>query len=42
MTDVLYVMVDVRTIFFQTHTLGYDTQRILDGLHATLTALTVA
>ena len=42
MTDVLYVMVDVRTIFFQKQTLGYDTQRILTGLHTTLTALTTA
>ena len=42
MTDVLYVMVDVRTIFFQKATLGYDTPRILDGLQTTLTQLTAS
>jgi AcrR family transcriptional regulator len=40
MTDVLYVMVDVRTIYFQKLTLGYDTTRILAGLHTVLEHLT--
>ena len=40
MTDVLYVMIDVRTIYFQKQTLGYDTDRILDGLQTTLDQLT--
>jgi AcrR family transcriptional regulator len=38
-TDVLYVMLDIRTIYFQKHNLGYETKRILDGLDATVTLL---
>lgn len=38
-TDVLYVMLDVRTIRFQRRNLGYDQQRVVDGLHATLNQL---
>jgi AcrR family transcriptional regulator len=30
--DVLYVMLDVQTIRFQTRALGYDVQRVVDGL----------
>lgn len=34
--DVLYVMLDVNTIRFQHHNLGYDANRIINGLHTTL------
>ncbi|GAB4512374.1 MAG: TetR/AcrR family transcriptional regulator [Anaerolineae bacterium] len=34
--DVFYVLLDAQTIYFQRQSLGYDRQRILDGLHATL------
>lgn len=34
LADTLYVMLDVRTALFQRRALGYDTGRILDGLHA--------
>ncbi len=40
MADVLYVMVDVRTIYFQQQSLGYDMGRIRDGLQITLSQLT--
>jgi AcrR family transcriptional regulator len=40
MADVLYVMLDVHTIYFQRDTLGYDTQRIIDGLASTLYSFT--
>lgn len=33
MTDVIYVMLDVSTIRFQRRALGYDKDRILNGLH---------
>lgn len=38
--DVLYVMLDVHTIYFQRETLGYDIPRIINGLTSTLNALT--
>ncbi len=38
--DVLYIMLDVRTISFQRHQLGYSPQRILDGLNALIEKLT--
>ncbi|HLV36427.1 MAG TPA: helix-turn-helix domain-containing protein [Spirillospora sp.] len=38
-TDILYVMMDVRTLQFQKRTLGYDTQRIIDGLHSVVSLL---
>lgn len=39
-TDVLYVMLDVVTIHYQTTTLGYDLSRIVDGLTLTLNRFT--
>jgi AcrR family transcriptional regulator len=39
LADVLYIMIDVRTIHFQKRTLGYDTTRILGGLHTTVAHL---
>lgn len=39
-TDLLYVMLDIRTVYFQKSHLGYDTERILDGLNATVSLLT--
>ncbi|MBZ0294073.1 MAG: TetR family transcriptional regulator [Anaerolineae bacterium] len=38
--DMLYVMLDVHTICFQRHSLGYDTPRIITGLIATVRLLT--
>lgn len=38
--DVLYVMLDVHTIYFQRTILGYDNARIVNGLTSTLNALT--
>lgn len=38
--DVLYIMLDVRTIHFQKQVKGYDSQRIRDGLTATALKLT--
>ncbi|MCC6613882.1 MAG: helix-turn-helix transcriptional regulator [Anaerolineae bacterium] len=37
--DVLYVLLDPRTILFQRNTMGYDADRIVDGLFATLDRL---
>jgi AcrR family transcriptional regulator len=37
--DILYLMVDAQTIRFQRQTLGYDLEKILAGLHATLSLL---
>lgn len=37
--DVLYVMLDVHTLYFQRETLGYDTTRIINGLISTLNSL---
>jgi len=37
--DVLYVLLDPRTILFQRNTVGYDSDRIVDGLFATLDRL---
>jgi hypothetical protein len=37
--DLLYIMLDAQTIRFQRQTLGYDQDKILDGLHATLALL---
>jgi AcrR family transcriptional regulator len=37
--DVLYMMLDVHTIYFQQHHLGYDLERIHDGLMQTLLKL---
>lgn len=39
-TDVLYIMLDVRTIRFQRDTVGHDPDAILAGLHATAERLT--
>ena len=39
LTDTLYMMLDVNTIRFQMHNLGYERQRILDGLNDLLTRL---
>ncbi len=39
LTDLLYVMVDVRTIHFLRHARGYDMQRINDGLLAAVDRL---
>lgn len=39
LTDILYVMVDVRTLQFQKRALGYDTERIIDGLHSVVSLL---
>lgn len=39
-TDLFYVMLDVHTLCFQRHTLGYDNTRILAGLRSTLQLLT--
>jgi len=39
MTDILYVMLDVHTIYFQRTTLGYDTARIIEGLTSTVKSL---
>lgn len=38
--DVLYVLLDARTLRFQRRAMGYDTARILSGLHTTLDLLT--
>lgn len=38
--DLLYVMLDVQTIRFQTMSLGYDFPRIIDGLHEITRCLT--
>lgn len=38
--DVLYVMLDARTLSFQRHNLGYSFERIVDGLRDLLTRLT--
>jgi AcrR family transcriptional regulator len=35
LTDVLYVMLDVRTLRFQLQALGYNLEQILTGLHTT-------
>ncbi len=40
MADVLYVMLDVHTLYFQREKLGYDTSRIIDGLISTTISLT--
>lgn len=40
MTDLLYVMLDVRSIYFQRQTQGYSIARITDGLRETLARLT--
>lgn len=37
--DVLYIMLDIRTIVFQRQVLNYDEQRIHDGITATLLKL---
>ncbi len=37
--DVLYVMLDVQTLRFQRYTLGYDLERILDGMVTTIDRL---
>ena len=37
--DVLYVMLDARTIFFQQTAIGYSYQRLLEGLNALLDRL---
>lgn len=37
--DVLYVLLDAHTILFQRNTAGYDSDRIIDGLLATLDRL---
>jgi AcrR family transcriptional regulator len=39
-TDMLYVMTDVRTLRFQKRALSYDANRIIDGLKMTLELLT--
>jgi AcrR family transcriptional regulator len=39
LADMLYVMCEVHTIYFQKQTLGYDTTRILQNLNALLTTL---
>jgi AcrR family transcriptional regulator len=38
-TDVLYVMLDVRTLHFQRHVVGYDDATILSGLRRTAALL---
>lgn len=38
--DILYLMLDIRTIHFQRQVKGYDSQRIRDGLTATALKLT--
>lgn len=40
MADVLYVLLDVQTIRFQRRSLGYNLQRIVDGILLTLERLT--
>ena len=35
-SDILYLMTDSQIIFFQKQALGYDSERIIDGLKATL------
>jgi len=39
MTDVLYIMLNVETIHYQRHTLGYDQTRIQEGLFAVVDRL---
>ncbi|MEQ8671802.1 MAG: TetR/AcrR family transcriptional regulator [Aggregatilineales bacterium] len=39
LTDTLYILLDVHTLRFQHHSLGYDLQRIVDGLNDVLTRL---
>ncbi len=39
MADLLYIMLDVRTLHFQRYTVGYPTQRILNGLNTLLSRL---
>lgn len=39
LADVLYVMLDARTITFQRRSLGYSVERIVDGLHHLLARL---
>ena len=36
LSDVFYVMIDVNTLRFQRHVLGYDLPRIIEGLHTLL------
>ncbi len=38
-SDVLYVLLDVNTIYFQRHFLHYDVDRIIEGLYYTVTRL---
>jgi AcrR family transcriptional regulator len=40
LSDVLYVMLDVQTIHFQRHVLGYSFERVINGLLDTLERLT--
>lgn len=40
LTDVIYVMLDVVTVHFQTESLGYSTEQVFDGLIETLDRLT--
>lgn len=39
LADVLYVMLDARTIAFQRHNLGYSLERITEGLHHVVSRL---
>lgn len=39
LTDVLYIMVDANTIYFQRYAMRYDMPRILDGINAVLLKL---
>jgi hypothetical protein len=40
MADILYVMLDARTVYFQRFSLGYSFSRIVNGLHQTVSRLT--
>jgi AcrR family transcriptional regulator len=39
LADVIYVMLDARTIAFQRHNLGYSLERIIEGLHHVVSRL---
>lgn len=40
LADMLYIMLDARTVYFQMRGLGYDASRIVNGLKSTLAIIT--